>query len=207
MKKWHQINTDYKNLQKIHDNPPLYECDHFLTDNECHKLIQYGKKNLRESTVVKLVNGKETYVKHTDRDSQSCFLNNDNIKSITNKLSSLVNKDSKYFEGVQVGHYNKGGFYKSHQDAIDKNTELGKQFIESRGQRIITVLIYLNDVPRGGCTYFDKLKLRCKPKKGKAVVFFPAYLDREIDQKALHCAETVIDEKWVSQLWIRDKIQ
>ena len=55
--------------------------------------------------------------------------------------------------------------------------------------------------------FFDKLKLRCKPKKGKAVVFFPSYLDGEIDQKALHCAETVIDEKWVSQLCIRDKIQ
>ena len=106
-----------------------------------------------------------------------------------------------------MGHYTKSGFYNSHHDAIDIHSKLGQSFIQERGQRIITVLIYLNDVQKGGRTYFNKLDLRIKPVKGMALIFFPAYLDREIDELTLHTAEEVIDEKWVTQLWVRDVIQ
>ena len=123
------------------------------------------------------------------------------------KITRLINKDSRYFEGLQVGHYTKGGFYKSHHDALDVHTKLGEGFVQTRGQRIITVLIYLNNVKKGGRTYFNNLDIRIKPRKGMALVFFPAFLDREIDERTLHTAEEVIDEKWVTQLWVRDVIQ
>ena len=60
---------------------------------------------------------------------------------------------------------------------------------------------------KGGTTYFNNLDLRIKPKKGMALIFFPAFLNREIDERTLHTAEDVIDEKWVTQLWVRDVIQ
>tara|TARA_B100000401_G_C52227424_1_gene448939 strand:- start:46 stop:312 length:267 start_codon:yes stop_codon:yes gene_type:complete len=84
---------------------------------------------------------------------------------------------------------------------------MGKKFVEDGGQRIITVLMYLNDVKKGGCTYFTEINKRFAPKKGSAIIFFPSYLNRDIDTRAIHCAEEAINKKWVSQLWVRDEIQ
>ena len=102
-----------------------------------------------------------------------------------------------------MGRYKQGQFYRPHYDAIDPHTELGAEFVKNGGNRVITVLIYLNDVSTGGCTFFEHLGLRVAPKRGKAVVFFPAFTNGDIDPRALHCAEDAVDEKWVSQIWIR----
>ena len=63
----------------------------------------------------------------------------------------------------------------------------------------------LNDVANGGATYFNTLKLRVKPKKGSALIFFPAKMDNTIDERYLHTAEDASDTKWVSQIWLRNK--
>jgi prolyl 4-hydroxylase len=207
MNTWHQINTTYENIKQVNKSPPIYVCDNLLTDQECDTLIKSAEHNLEDSHVVKLINGKEILEKDSARLSKSFYLSNNNNTSLINKISNLVNKDSQYFEDLQVGYYQKGGFYKSHHDALDIHTKLGNSFIKTRGQRIITVLMYLNDVKKGGRTYFKNLNIRFIPKKGTALIFFPAFLNREIDEKALHCAEKVIDEKWVAQLWIRDRFQ
>ena len=83
------------------------------------------------------------------------------------------------------------------------NTKDGRRFAENGGQRIVTVLIYLNDVAEGGCTSFPTLKLKIKPKKGMALVFFPSTVDGTLDEAALHAAEPAIDQKYVCQIWIR----
>ena len=67
----------------------------------------------------------------------------------------------------------------------------------------MTLLIYINDVARGGKTLFNELNLYSKPQKGTALLFFPAFGNGEMDRRVLHEADTVIDEKWVIQIWIR----
>ena len=98
--------------------------------------------------------------------------NNIKISGIIDKISKLVKKDWKYFEDIQVGCYKKGGFYKSHYDSLDINTEIGKKFVEESGQRIITVLMYLNYVKKGGCTYFKEINKRFSPKKRNSNYIF-----------------------------------
>ena len=66
-----------------------------------------------------------------------------------------------------------------------------------------TVLVYLNDVTQGGHTSFSKLGFKVLPQKGTALVFFPARLDGVLDDSYLHAAEPALDEKWVSQIWVR----
>ena len=210
MNKYHKINTKYKNLRKVNRTPPMYVCDKFLTNNECNILIKEARNNMNDSKVIEYINGKIVYKKDNVRESKSCYLNNKNnikISGIIDKISELVKKDWEYFEDIQVGCYKKGGFYKSHYDSLDINTEIGKKFVDESGQRIITVLMYLNDVKKGGCTYFKEINKRFSPKKGNSNYIFPSYLNREVDPKTIHCAEEVINKKWVSQLWIRDEIQ
>ena len=77
------------------------------------------------------------------------------------------------------------------------------RFSSNGGQRIVTVLIYLNDVVQGGQTSFPQLGLNMQPKQGRALVFFPSTVDGHLDPRALHAALPAIDTKYVSQIWIR----
>jgi prolyl 4-hydroxylase len=78
-----------------------------------------------------------------------------------------------------------------------------QRFAANGGQRIVTVLIYLNDVAQGGHTRFPALNLEVQPREGMALIFFPATIDGLLDKMALHAAMPAIDTKYVSQVWIR----
>ena len=75
-----------------------------------------------------------------------------------------------------MGRYRNDEFYKPHYDAFDTASQDGRRFAQNGGQRVCTVLVYLNDVPNGGETSFAKLGLRVRPRRGVALVFFPASL-------------------------------
>ena len=111
-----------------------------------------------------------------------------------------------------MGHYDHGEFYAAHYDAVDMSTEVGASFAQNGGNRLVTVLIYLNTVEDGGRTLFDKVivdkkPLAVQPIKGMAVVFYPATMDAKIDYRYLHTAlkPDGDQEKWVSQIWIREE--
>lgn len=70
------------------------------------------------------------------------------------------------FTFFQVGRYYTTQKYANHWDAFDFGTEDGWRFAQNGGQRVCTVLVYLNDVVFGGCTSFPRLGLRVQPKKG-----------------------------------------
>lgn len=65
------------------------------------------------------------------------------------------------------------------------------------------MLVYLNDCVNGGQTQFPALNLQVSPRRGTALVFFPASVDGLLDKRALHAALPAIDIKFVSQVWIR----
>lgn len=105
----------------------------------------------------------------------------------------------------QVARYQPDQFYLPHFDGFDMTTGPGRECVHTGGQRVATVLIYLNDVQSGGATYFPKLDLRFQPRRGSAVVFFPCSLDGRLDPQALHTAERAVAEKWVCQVWVRQR--
>ena len=60
--------------------------------------------------------------------------------------------------------------------------------------------MYLNDVAQGGGTYFRRIDFEARPRKGCAVIFFPGYLNGELDPDVLHAALPPVGLKWVSQV-------
>ena len=178
----------------IHSDPPVYVIDDFLSPNECKYIIQMSEKKVEKSLVVDPLSG--AGVPHPSRTSFS-FYHGYDIKWLISRVYRLTNIPQENQEPTQVARYLKGQFYQSHLDALDK---IGKE-----GQRVGTVLLYLNDVKNGGATFFNELNLRVHPKQGMALIFFPAKMDGTIESKALHTAETVDDLKWVSQVWLRNK--
>lgn len=100
------------------------------------------------------------------------------------------------FEGLQVANYESGQYFKSHEDAFPQELAGTNGF-----QRQATVLLYLNDVQRGGHTKFDWLDVAVEPVQGRALIFFPAFRNGLADDRTLHTAEDAEDEKWVCQQW------
>ena len=93
----------------------------------------------------------------------------------------------------QVGHYHIGGHYIPHFDILfdAAGAELG--------DRIATLLIYLNNVEKGGGTVFNELKMRVTPVAGSGLLWYNFYKNETKDMRTLHGACPVLQgEKWVS---------
>jgi prolyl 4-hydroxylase len=196
-----EVNLDYPNVRKINDSPIMYAVSQFLTEEECNKLIETMTPKLRKSEVID-PKGKMT----TDlRTSETAYLTKIEGSWLSEKVCKLLNISKNKQEPIQIARYSPGQYYKAHYDSFDEETDSGKTCIGNSGQRIATVLIYLNQPSSGGGTNFPHAGIRVKPKKGTALIFFPCTVDGKMDPYTLHSAEDAIDEKWVSQIWIRQR--
>jgi prolyl 4-hydroxylase len=107
-------------------------------------------------------------------------------------------------EHLQLVHYNAGQEYTAHHDF-----GFARMDDEQQGARFSTLLLYLNDVPKGGETSFPRWsnaetfhKLKVKPQAGKAVLFYSQLPDGNFDDLSHHAAEPVIvGEKYLINLW------
>lgn len=94
------------------------------------------------------------------RTSQSCHL----LKSagacpaLLRRVHALTGKPASHMEDPQVARYEEGQFYGDHYDSVPK--EAARAFADEGGNRLCTVLLYLNDVERGGETRFSFLGLQ-----------------------------------------------
>jgi len=199
------LKLDYPGLKCVHDKPPIYTCDDFLSLEECTELIQIAAPLLQRSKThavkgSEATKGRTSLTCHLPKKQQPC-------PSLLQKIQQLTGKPYGHMELPQVARYTDGQRYVEHYDGVDPHTEAGRAFCANGGQRIATVLMYLNDDVEGGETYFKRLEFRIKPKKGMAVIFFPGLMNGELDHDALHAGLPPVGIKWVSQVWIRQSFR
>lgn len=83
--------------------------------------------------------------------------------------------------------------YKNHTDCTEDD--------EIR-DRFATVLVYLQDVDKGGETKFPKLGISVKPRKGRLLVWNNMDPDGRCDPTSIHNAAKVVDgKKVIIQRW------
>lgn len=111
------------------------------------------------------------------------------------RIREILNIPIERYEEPQIVRYEMGQQFTWHYDALPAS--LAKK---TSGQRIATVLIYLNTVEAGGATAFKDLNIRVKPEKGKALIFFPCSLDGVPDDRTMHAGQISFDTKWIAQL-------
>ena len=90
------------------------------------------------------------------RTSLTCHLSKkaDPCPALLSKIQALTGKPFDHMELPQVARYTEGQRYVEHYDGVDPHTEAGRAFCASGGERVATVLMYLNDVSEGGATRF-----------------------------------------------------
>ena len=82
------------------------------------------------------------------------------VSEVVNRVAELVELPANNAEDLQVVHYDEGQEYKPHQDAFDPGQPEYKQFLGESGQRVMTALIYLNDVANGETKWAANLWFR-----------------------------------------------
>jgi len=197
-------------------DPYIFVIDDFLKDEECEFIKKVSKDGLKLAGVSYLNKDKEKYgSNYNGRTNSSKWINKEKyllMKNICKRIGKMMNCDYRYFEDFQVIHYKESEEYKYHYDAYDKNeTEKYEKFCSERGNRIGTVLVYLNDVEEGGETGFDSIDksdepLLIKPKKGRLILFKNLNNDGSLNMKSRHAGLPVKKgEKWAFNLWLREK--
>ena len=121
------------------------------------------------------------------------------------RIAALVNWPVENGEGIQVLRYRPGAEYKAHHDYFDPAQPGSSTILARGGQRVGTLVMYLNTPERGGATGFPDAGLDVAPIKGNAVFF--AYERPDPSMLTLHSGSPVIaGEKWVATKWMREGV-
>lgn len=176
-----------------------------LSDAECDALIAAARPRLARSLTVQTATGGEEL--NPDRTSDGMFFNrgeNELVRRIEARIAALVHWPVENGEGIQVLHYRAGAEYKPHYDYFDPAEPGTPTILRRGGQRVGTVVMYLNDPVRGGSTVFPDAGFEVMPQRGHAVFF--SYERPSPATRTLHGGAPVIEgEKWIATKWLRER--
>ena len=170
----------------------LYVLDNVLTDEECDELIKESETSMEKSgTVGEKIDG----YKHNKE------LNS--IKEMNLITQTLTETKLNQHEDVCIVRYEQGQEYKAHHDYFCKKT-MSEEW-ERGGDRIFSLLFFLNDDIEGGGTIFTNFNLEIRPKKGR-LILWRNYLNGEQNKDSKHAGMPVVSGvKYVAVKWIREK--
>jgi prolyl 4-hydroxylase len=178
-----------------------------LDADECRTLIEMARPRLAPSTLVDPLTGRDAV--SDKRSSWGMFFRleeNDFIARIDRRVSLLMNLPLEHGEGLQVLHYPTGAGSEPHFDYLQPTSAANRESLLRSGQRVSTLVTYLNDVPAGGQTVFPALGWAVSPLRGNAVYFEYGDDNGRVDARSLHASAPVTGgEKWVATKWMRSR--
>ena len=174
-----------------------------LSDEECDAMIELARPKLARSTTVEPDSGGDMV--HPDRTSFGMGFargENDLCRRIEARIAHLLEWPLENGEGLQVLNYGPGAQYKPHHDYFDPAMPGSEVLLRRGGQRVASVVIYLNTPERGGATVFPESHLEVAAVKGNAVFF--SYDRPHPMTRTLHGGAPVLaGEKWILTKWLR----
>lgn len=189
-------------LKLLHFSPPVIEIENFMTSKECEEYIHITQN---DGSSVKVNSATFSTFSQSKRTSTTWFCHFSQVSTLLAKCKRLLNIDLHQLEEAQIVRYKTGDEFSWHYDEIPSSQ------LHNGGQRIATLLVYLNSIERGGGTIFRDLKdpsgnmLTMRPKQGSALLFFPAFSNGTPDDRTLHKGEVAVEEKWIAQIWIHER--
>jgi prolyl 4-hydroxylase len=179
----------------------IFTLPEFLSPQECQSVIDVAAGQLEKSSV--LGAQKEGY-----RTSSSTWLYPDALPEVIARIETLVDRITglprENQEALQVVRYDVGEEYKTHEDFWHPDTDYYDEQMSRGGQRVWSIMIYLNTVPRGGHTRFTRLDTDIAADPGK-VLAWKNTLDGELNFDSSHAGMPVEEGcKWVAIKWVRE---
>jgi len=179
----------------------LFVMDNLLTSEECKELINMADPTMNDSTTVGIVidgyrTSSNTYI--------SKEMDNKVIQAINLITEGLTELPIENQEDICIVKYLEGEEYKQHHDYMADNlTDEGKIEMERGGDRIFTVMFYLNDDFKEGGTLFVTPNLEIRPKTGRCVIW-KNYIEGKPNRNSMHAGLPVKDGiKYIGVKWVR----
>jgi prolyl 4-hydroxylase len=184
-------------------SPSLAVLGNVLSDEECASLMEDARPRLsRSETVVTSTGGSEV---NEARTSQGMFFGRGETaicQRIEARIAAMLDWPVENGEGIQILRYGPGAEYRPHYDYFDPEQPGTDLILKRGGQRVATLVIYLNTPEVGGGTVFPDLGLTVAALKGQAVFF--SYAQPLPSTRTLHGGAPVLQgEKWVATKWLR----
>ena len=178
------------------------EQSNFINDHDREYIINTASPLFSES---QLVSGGTENI----RKSQTAWLSKTDpvVEKIIRKTCSITNIPFEHAEKLQVVKYQPGGFYSAHYDASCDDKQECVEFEKNGGQRIATLIIYLNDDYEDGHTEFPNLDKKYKLDKGNALLFYSLEKNgNKCHPLSLHSGTPVKSgEKYIANVWLRER--
>ena len=174
-----------------------------LTPDECWQIIHKAEPMFARSSLVG-IDGPDS-----SRTSETAWISRDDplARKIFDRACEMTGKSIENCEDLQVVRYKPGTYYRAHHDSCCEDSEACRSFEDQGGQRVGTLLLYLNNEFEDGETHFPShgdLKIRANP--GSAIFFRPLGADEsKCHPKALHAGLPITSgTKYVCNAWVRE---
>ena len=186
-------------------NPRVIVFSGLLSDDECDEIIALARARLARSETVQTDTGSSEV--NEARTSQGMFFERGEhpvCARVEARIAALMNWPLENGEGLQVLRYGPGAEYKPHYDYFDPGQAGTPTILKRGGQRVASLVCYLNTPTLGGSTVFPDVQLDVAPVKGNAVFF--SYDRPHPATRTLHGGAPVVEgEKWVATKWLRER--
>jgi len=185
-------------------NPRVIVFSNLLSAEECDEMIALARARLARSETVQTATGSSEV--NEARTSQGMFFErgeNPVCARLEARIAALTSWPLENGEGLQILRYDPGAEYKPHYDYFDPAQAGTPTILKRGGQRVASLVCYLNTPTSGGQTIFPDVQLDVAPIRGNAVFF--SYDRPHPITRTLHGGAPVLEgEKWVATKWLRE---
>ncbi|MBP0590025.1 2OG-Fe(II) oxygenase [Paraburkholderia sp. LEh10] len=189
------------------ERPQVIAFGNVLSADECTELIERARHRLKRSTTVNPDSGQEDVIQLRTSEGfwfQRC--EDPFIERLDRRIAALMGEPLEHGEGLQILHYTAGGEYRAHFDYFPPGQSGSAVHTARGGQRVATLIVYLNDVEGGGETVFPDAGLAVMARQGSAVYFRYMNGRRQLDPLTLHGGAPVTSgDKWIMTKWMRER--
>ena len=174
----------------------------FLSPGQCDTLIAMIDANRRPSTLLS---------DRSDpgfRTSESCDMNRyaPQVQPIDEAIATLLGLPADHGETLQGQRYAPGQHFRAHHDYFHESESYWEKMQASGGQRTWTAMIYLNDVPDGGATWFPQAGFKIAPRRGLLLAWNNMNADGTPNEATLHEGTDVVEgTKYIVTKWFRER--
>lgn len=192
----------------LSDSPRIVAFSGFASQGECDWAIARARDRLKPATVFDEATGGQ--IQNPVRNNSGVEFQLTDMDLVLEvlrvRISAATRLPVPIFEPMQILHYDVGEEFKPHHDFLDVGQPKFAEQLRLYGQRIGTVLVYLNDDYEGGETVFPRLGIRHRGRKGDALFFTNVDRNGHGDPMSLHAGlPPQSGQKWIISQWIRDR--
>lgn len=190
-------------------DPPIMTATGLLAPALCDYLVGLAAPLMQRAEVNDVSEGSRVHQMRTNWQTRFGITNTDVIGILAaRRVTELAGEPFENQEDTMILRYRPGEAYEEHFDFVDPRVPAFAHELATQGQRIATVLIYLNEGYTGGETNFPRVGWRVRGAQGDALAFRSVTANGQPDLRTLHAGLPPREgEKWILSKWIRDRPQ